>query len=478
MSTGHFCEWQPIRVYGEGIQPHTGKHWNCVPAWDLTALYEEPDEVKTSGDRRLHLFWNRHVDRRFHIEYPHASKDHPRVQGHTIGDPAKEWDTLIEWRDRYLSEAGLTLDSPDTEIAQCLAETFAYRNIKRKPPCAVIKGEKRRDVNHPVEGLLHGSHCVGCAVAFMALADACGLPARNIGCGAHWVAEVYAGGKWHMVDSVGRHEKNDGLATYFESSYIEALLDPMGDHGENVFDSYREGLWRRPNPQFHLHTGMWGGPATVRYGANSAYAFYPDDGRWGVKSFDGKRLVLINRSGGFYWPSVYGGDGPLMESVRRAALPLPIAPEGPSRTYFFHPFRPGEKLRQSLWLDALDDMKALEIVFPFGRSRATDFSADTGRQVVVRVGGFERSLAALGAWPPADAKGGTINDPTRGDNGLCTVRVPVEALKPHAVNWVVLEHRAATTLYVPCLPAVLEPYIAPLWSETEDRFNPPMPADW
>ena len=474
-----FKEWRPIRIYGEGIQRHTGRHWNCVPAWDVTAIHAGPDEVKSHGDKSMNLFWNRHVDRRFHVEYPRAARDRPRVQGHTLGDPATEWDTLIEWRDRYLDAASLTLDSPDTDIAKCLAETFAYRHIKSKPHAATIGGKEVRDLNHPVEGLLHGSHCVGCAVAFMALADACGLPARNIGCGGHWVAEVFAGGKWHLVDSVGRHEKNDGLATYFESSYLESALDPMGDHGENVFDSYRDGLWGRPNPQFHLHLGMWGSPATVRFGASSAYAFYPhDEGRWGVKSHDGKRLTLITRSGGFYWPTVYGGDAPLIERVQRAQLPMPMNDDGPSRQYLFHPFRPGERLRQSFQLDALDDLEALELVFPFGRSWATDFSDATGRQLVVKAGDFEKSLAELGAWPPRDPDGATINEPTSGDNGTCTVKLPTDALRANAVNWVELHQNSATTLHVPTVPAVLEPHIAPLWSDTEDAFNAPMPKEW
>ena len=471
-------EWQPIRIYGQGIQPRTGRHWNCLPAWDVTAIYPKPDEEKRDGDRKLFIFWDRHIDRRFHVEYPRASREGPRVQGHTIGDPGKEWDTLIEWRDRYLSEAGLTLSSPDTDIARCLAETFAYENIRRKPPHAVIRGCEVRDLNHPIEGLLHGSHCVGCATAFAALADACGLPARNIGCGGHWVAEAFAGGKWHMADSVGRHEENAGLATYFESSYIEALPDPSGDHGERVSDGYRAGLWQRPNPQFHLPLGMWGSPCTERYGAASARAFYPGDSRWGVKSEDGRRLVLIARSGGFYWPTVYGGDDELLQRMRPEGLPTPIVGIRSSRDYLFHPLRGGEKLRQSFWLDALDDMAALEIVLPFGLSRATDFSDATGKQIVLKVGGSEKSLAELGVWPPRTVTRETAGVQSLEVNGRCVVTLPPDALRPHAVNWVELHQRSASTLYVPCLPAVLEPYIAPLWSETEDAVNPPLPPDW
>ena len=493
MSMQRFEEWQPIRAYGQGIQQRTGKHWNCEPAWDVTAILRGPDAElphpdffraqRAAGelrhrDAKTYLFWDRHIDRRFHIEYPRATKHGPRVQGHTIGDTDKEWDALIEWRDRTLAEAGLTLESPATEVARCLAETFAYRNIRRKPHAARIGGKDVRDLNHPIEGLLHGSHCVGCALAFAALAEACGLPARNIGCGGHWVAEAYAEGRWRMADSVGRHEKNDGLRTYFASSYHDTFLDPMGDHGDHITDDYRNGLWGRPNPQFHFTGGTWGGPLTLRWGASNAYALYPDNARWGFKSRDGKRLPILARSGGFYWPTVYGGDHALLRRTRRQTLPLPMHDEAASRDYFYHPSRPGEKLRQSVWLDALDDTEAIEVVFPFGQSWGTDFSERTGRQLLVRVGGFERSLADLGAWPPKADDGSTITRPTGADNLKATVTLPTDAFRPNAVNWIELVQKSATMLYVPLLPAAMEPYIAPLWSETEDRFNPPTPTGW
>src|ERR1043166_8921556 len=105
-------QWQPIRLFGCGLQHHTGREWSCVPAWDVTAIYREPDgEIVYQGQRRF-VFWNRHIDRRFHISHPHATKASPRVVGRTIGDAAREWDVLIEYRDRYLREAGLTLQSP------------------------------------------------------------------------------------------------------------------------------------------------------------------------------------------------------------------------------------------------------------------------------------------------------------------------------------------------------------------------------
>ena len=85
MLTSDSENWQPIRIYGQGLQPRAGREWNCVPAWDITAIYREPDgELAHKGQKRF-VFWNRHIDRRFHIDYPHAIKKSPRVVGRTFG---------------------------------------------------------------------------------------------------------------------------------------------------------------------------------------------------------------------------------------------------------------------------------------------------------------------------------------------------------------------------------------------------------
>jgi len=486
--TQRFQEWQPIRLYGEGVQPHTGRHWNCLPAWDVTAVYPEPDAVIRHPDavraesdpdgeypnknRTRGVFWNRHIDRRFHLEYPRAAKSYPRAQGRTIGDPDREWDTLIEYRDRYLAEAGLTLEGDPEAVARVMAESFACENFEKKPMCETFE-KNQRELCHAMEGLMHKSFCVGCAEACIALADACGFPARGIGCGAHRVAEIRVNGRWHMADSVGRHEKSRGLACWFESSYHDMFLDPMGDHGERIFDGFRDGLFRRPNPQFHFNSGMWSGPCTLRWATSCACAIYPDNERWGFKSEDNRRLPIVARSGGFYWPQVHSSDKPALRQLRRAALPHAMYEGDTQRDYLFHPFLFGQALRQSVWLDALDDMEAMELTFTFGASSAGDFSDATGRQLALRIGDFEKSLADLDAWPPQPAESKGPENTAGGATLASTVTVPADAFRPKAVNWIELHQKSNTLLYSPCVPAVMEPYIAPLRSESEDAFRPP-----
>ena len=480
--SNRYCEWQPIRLYAHGNQPALAKHWNCEPAWDVTALHRRPDGEIPHPDffraqkepaaecpdrgKVKYVYWNRHVDRRFHIEYPPTTKDMPRHQGLAVKDPAREWEVIIETRDRYLRDAGLTLQSPPEALARCMAESFgAASYFKDKPLCPAYPEAWARALDHGVEGVLYQSCCTGCAIGYAALADACGLPTRVIGMPGHVVAESFAGGRWHMADSVGRHESHKGLDLYFEGSYMDTVIDPMGPHGRNLDHGFRCGLWRRPNPQFHLMGGQWLTSMTLNYGTQSAHALYPGASRWGVTTRDPNRLTVILRSVGFFYPRVNKtfDDEPL-RAIRAAAVPLRLPQKEEIRCDFlYHHLRPGERLRQSVQLGGLDDCEGIEVLFNFGATAVSDFSEATGRAVFVSVGEWRKSLHELQAWPPAgpDATG----------NVSCVARLPVDVFRAEAVNWIVLEQHSATTLYAACVPACMEPYIAPLWSETEDTYG-------
>jgi hypothetical protein len=241
-------------------------------------------------------------------------------------------------------------------------------------------------------------------------------------------------------------------------------------------DDYRNGLWRRPNPQFHMTTGAWDSPVTARYCTQAAYALYPANPRWGIKAEDGGKLPILRRAGGFYWPIVHNVDLADLALMRRARVPLPMTEEVSSRDYLYFPFLPGQKLRQSVWLDSLEGLQALELVILFGASRASDFSADLGDSLALEINGQARSLAELGVWPPSD-EGVPVaaEKPTERETLSCTIRIPPELLRANAVNWLVLHQDAPSVYYMPCVPAALEPYIAPLWGETADAHLPAIP---
>ncbi len=452
--------WKSITIPGGGIQPPTTRLWDCSPAWDVTALQREADGVirHPDGDASKFVFWNRHIDRRFHIEYPHATRDTPRAVGRTIGDPDREWDILIEHRDRYLREAGLSLSSPPEAIARCFANTFATGAsgcFDKKPMCTTFS-DSPRNLTHGIEGLLHKSFCVGCAKAFALLADTCGIPSRLIGCGAHYVAEVRIGNTWHMADSVGRHEKNAGYPMYFPATFMELILNPFVDFGLRIPDALREGFFKRVNGQFHFHGGQWDGPKTLRFAMSNAFALYPHEPRWGFKSGDGRRLPLVANRGGFYWPVVHDSDAAQVLEIRRSAFPEPVT-EVLGRDYLCHPLKPGQKLRQSFWLGDLDGLEAVEVAITFAPSRQSDFASAAGRQLRLHLGDWTRTLGELGVWPPVEGAHGTMP--------ASVIRLPAEVLTAESVHWLELEHAGRGVYHMPCVPNVMEPYLPPLGKE-------------
>jgi len=469
-------DWRPISLHGRSLQPATDRVWDCQPAWDVDALYDRPDatialpedQMWEEREGRRHkiepvgVFWNRHVDPRFHLSYPKARREAPRFVGRTIGDATREWDLLVRERDRILRAAGIDANAPREAVARALADSFACDLFEQKPVCTTFAYEPRA-LNQALEGLLHRSHCVGCAMAYEALVDSLGFEVRTIGCGAHRVAEVRVGHRWHMVDSVARHRENRGLDCFFASSYHDCVLEPSGNHGEHLPPPYRRGLLRRVNPQYHFHDGMWGGPRTLRWAASCAKALYPDQDRWGVKGE--RETPILKRAGGFYWPSVHSSDQSAFERLRRESLPDPVSLRAPSRDYLFYALRKGEAVRESLWLGDLSDCRGIRVTLTFGWSKQTDFGPKTGAGLALRINGVERSLLEWKAWPPRD--GGValpeIAEPS-GEMARCSLDLPSALFESNRVNWISLLHSAEGVVYLPCLPAILEPHLPALGS--------------
>jgi hypothetical protein len=171
---------------------------------------------------------------------------------------------------------------------------------------------------------------------------------------------------------------------------------------------------------------------------------------------DGKRLPIIDRSVGFFYPRVHASlDNETTRRRRQTVLPNRM-PQGTPIThdFLYQPLRTGDKLRQTLFLGNLDDLEGVEVAFNFGATTDSDFGPETGRSLEVRAGRFAKSLHKLGAWPPVgpDATG----------NVTCAAMLPPKAFQANAVNTIELHHRGDTVLHIPCVPACMEPYIPPL----------------
>jgi hypothetical protein len=478
-SMNHFEAWQPIRSYYECEQPRTGRHLNHLPAWDVTAICRQPDgeiprkapacEEGAKGywpaerankvpfeEVRQYVYWNRHVDRRFHIEYPHASKDCPRDQGATVTNPDREWDTFVAMRDKWLAGAGLTPDSPKREVAKRLAELWLFENFDKRPTFSKFAKEPRQ-INHPLDALLNKSWCIGASQSFMALMDSLGLPARGIGSQGHRTAETLIDGRWYYAESSMRHggESMKGNDALIPASHMELALDPWADYGANLTDHYRGSLWWHISGWYHFVFGTWTAPHAMLFSAQNMAALYPGAKRYGIKTFDPERLVILNRScSGFCWPRVNGY---------------------PTEDFHCHRFLPGQRLRESVWLNCTDDIQEMELLFTFDLgARECDFSDEAGKGLIVQIGGFRKSLYELGAWPPKPGKELT-QYPVYARKWAVVAKVPKDAFTANGLTWIELHHEGRYPFAIPCVPAVMEPYIAPLWAETEDAFGPALP---
>ena len=470
-------DWQPVRIRSGGMQPHMTKEWDCLPAWDVVAVYPQPDEflpypesaraaapppedrpyVKTGRP----VFWNRHIDRRFHIEYPPTTREAPRVRGKTVGDADREWDTLIKRRDLILQASGLTAQSDPLEVVRCLAETYKWTSpfYNSKENGAVIDGERTRALNHPIDGLMHQCWCVGCAYSMAALADSCGIPARTIAIGGHHIAEVCVRDKWYFCENSCRHEDAVGLEAFIGGSWMDVTLAP--ERFLSRIPPRKPGdYWAANSGQYCLMGGTWRSPMILEFAADCAYALYPTHERWGIKALPpgrdgGYRLPIALRLGGFQWgQEAYWGEKNGVREYRRKNAPFPVVGNGPGCDYLYHPLRPGDGLRHSIWLDGLEEMQRLEVTFPFAPEPHVAFDEAFGRGFTVRVGDWGGDLVSLGAWTPEyDAWTGHVH---------VTVSVPPDALTPHAVNWIVLRHGGRLALKYPMTVSAMEPYLPPL----------------
>ncbi len=465
------AHWRPVRSLSRSMFPDTDRVWDCNPAWDITGIYRQADMLvpmpvpadEEEAAKRVGVFVDRHLDRRFHIEYGLASRDRPRASTPVINDQAREWEIVIEHRDRYLADAGLTLDSPPAQIARCLAESFLWRNYFKDKPMCDFYSENQRALSHPVDGLLFKSHCVACATGFTAMAQSCGFPPRNMGVGAHWVAEVLVDGHWRYVENTGRHEKNEGLGAYFENTHMWLSTHSGEEISTPITPGIRRGFWRRINPQYHnFILGTWQDPATLRTAAHCLYALYPQEDQWFIKEEDEHRLPIMRQAGGYYSPGMHGSYVKTLAPERKpepCELPEAIHRRTTGRAYLYHPLQPGEKLRVSFALDREPgELDQVEIVIPFGVSHMSDFSDDAGKRLILNIGSKSRSLSELGSWPPVD--------PANGEPARATVKLAADDFSFGSINWLILENATASVYQMPYVPNAMEPYIAPLFSQT------------
>ncbi len=440
--------WVDLELDGRGNCPATAGRYRCVPAWDITAVYDQPDQWLAHPDPacsdRRGLFWNRHVDRRFSLSYPHSTAATPRVLGGSVNEQQEAWDRAEVERRRILREMHVAPDAAPAAVARALAEWFLYEHFQHREPCPAFP-ENPRNLDNGFDAIFYQSWCNGCAKAFNILGDLSGLTTRAIGCTGHIVAEVLLDGQWHHIENSGRH--GPGLGAFFNTSYLRSYINPTGDFGVEMNDKYRAGLFKRPNPQFHFHNGRWESPLTLRWSMQCAAALYPEEDRLPCKADEGCRLPLVRYAYGFYWPMAHTSLQPQAQERRLHAAPGLPEQHPARRDYLFHPFQPGQAVRHSFQLDDLTGINAVELTLTLANSNVSNFSAAAGRDLKLVVNGHAHALAELTAWPPVDQQVQPLS---------LTVVLPRAELQPGGLNWIELHHCADSLYYLPCAPAVLE----------------------
>jgi hypothetical protein len=439
--------WTALELEGRGPLSPTLERHVCVPAWDITAVYAEADEWLAHPDpsraERCAIFWNRQLDRRFSLTYPHSRREGPRVIGRSVTDPREAWDRVEAERKRILRESGLGPDAKPAAVARALADWFLFDRFAQRVTCPAFSSDPRT-LSSGFEAVFYQSNCHGCARAYAILGDMSGLATRNIGCGGHIVAEVRLDDQWIVVDSAGRRDPE--LGAFFNTSYIQSYVRPGNDFGVRINERFRHGLFKRPNPQFHFHHGQWDGPLTLRWSMQAAAALYPQETRIPCKAEPGLRLPLIRYARGFYWPIVHSSDTPLLEAARRQSLqhrdPGPV----PDRDYLYHRFEPGQCLRHTFTLADLAGVVAVELTLTFDAASLGHWGRQNADALRLWVNGRSHRLGDLASWP--------MENP--GNPVFLTVTLPSESLRTGTVNEVMLEHTGKSAGYMPAAPGVLE----------------------
>lgn len=103
----------------------------------------------------------------------------------------RDWDFIVETRDRILKEKGLLNSSDAYKKMQALADYVQSARGR--------EGE-RYPSRHPSDYILHSSYCTGAANTEAAFAATLGLKYRTLNTYAHSTAEVEISGKWHFLD--------------------------------------------------------------------------------------------------------------------------------------------------------------------------------------------------------------------------------------------------------------------------------------
>ena len=129
----------------------------------------------------------------------------------------KDWDALVEMRDKIFQENNVTENTPLLEKAKLIADWAQW----------VHYGGPTYESKHPVDLIFHSSFCVGRANGFVGIMHTMGIPARTINMETHSVAEFLIDNRWYYVENLHENETDTiATASLIPCSFMEFYADP------------------------------------------------------------------------------------------------------------------------------------------------------------------------------------------------------------------------------------------------------------
>lgn len=412
---------------GEVPRPASYLADDGVVAWCIrTYAHKEPDEdTRAATARRFWYYGARHLDTRFRLVHRPAGRGIPRPVSETYADAEKDWDFVMQFRDRILQREGLTPSSPPREIAHAFAHEL-YKNWRGGG-----------SISHPADVLTHRAYCLGAATATTAILESLGIPARGAAVSDHAVCEAFVDGAWRLIDSSNHfidHEPRSDCM--LPSDYVLLTTQPdLAAHGDRISDYHRGFFYHFPQAHYRIPDGRWVGQSMVEMCPAYARALYPEHAALRFKTRDPGRLVVLERS---------------IRMLYRYDLGVNL--------------HPGDRLRESVYLGTTDDVREFEFELRFAHIDGLFPGEAAVRDLVLHVGGERLCVGAAATWPMK---------PHWDRTALLPIRLPRSLFRPHSVNWLQVENVSRGRIFrFPVGLAVVEPYIAPLSRGSSPRGGP------
>lgn len=434
--------WTAIRLAAFPERPHLANE--MLPVWSFSAIYAEPDgevpcpasylaengvvewqatgagrkpltdDNRREATRRFYYFGPRHLDHRFRIEHRAAGRDVPRPVSDTYGDPEKDWDHVMAFRDATLLKAGLTDQSPPRDIAYAFAREISDH----------WRGGGPRQ--HPADVLTHKAYCLGAANTTVAILESLGIPARGVAVSDHAMCEAFLDGAWRLIDSCRKAILHPPGSDYLlPTDYMALTTDPLSPaHGNRISDFHRGLFYHYPAGHYGIPDGRWIRQSLVEMCPATAIALYPRHSAYRFKTRDPHRIVILDRP---------------IRMLHRYDWGMNL--------------RPGERLREGIYLGDLDGVKSFEFEVRWAHQDGLFPDPAMANDLVLHAGGQTLRLGEAGQWPLR---------PHHDRTALLSIALPPDLFEPHRVNWLQLENVSKGRIYrFPLVPGILEPYVAP-----------------